>query len=267
MTYPMIDPIAFYLFSWPVHWYGLMYLFGFVAGWGLLSWRLREVRRNSTERSMTQEELSDIVFFTALGAIIGGRVGYILFYQTQVFITEPMLIFQTWKGGMSFHGGLIGVLIALFFCARKLQVPMLALSDLIAPVVPIGLAAGRLGNFINGELWGKPTSAAWGVIFPNAGNMPRHPSQLYEMVLEGIVLFFILWFYSKRPRPVGAVSGLFALGYAVFRFIIEFYREPDANIGYLAFGWLTEGQLLSIPLALVGVALMVYAYGTSRGKK
>jgi len=251
----MIDPVAFTIFSWPVHWYGLMYLFGFAAGWGVLSWRLRV-----SPRDVTQEQLSDLVFYAALGAIIGGRLGYVLFYDWHVIIHQPMLIVQTWKGGMSFHGGLLGVLIAFVFCARSMQKPFLQLTDLIAPAVPIGLGAGRFGNFINGELWGRPTDVPWGMVFPNVDNFARHPSQLYEMGLEGILLFSVLWIYSRKLRPMGAVSGMFALLYAIFRFTVEFYREPDANVGYIAFGWLTEGQLLSIPLALVGVALLYFAY-------
>lgn len=255
LTYPSIDPVAFHIFSWPVYWYGLMYLIGFLGGWAVLSLRLR-----TSPRGFKQEDIADIVFYAALGAIIGGRLGYMLFYNLNALINEPLLLIQTWKGGMSFHGGLLGVLIALYICARKLKKPMLALTDLIAPAVPIGLGAGRIGNFINGELWGRPTEMPWGMIFPNAGELPRHPSQLYEFLLEGVLLFAILWLYSRNPKPLAAVSGLFAICYGIFRFSVEFFREPDAPIGFIAFGWLTEGQLLSIPLVLVGIILMVYAY-------
>lgn len=255
LAYPDINPIAFHIGSWPVYWYGLMYLIGFLGGWGLLALRLRH-----SPRGFTQDQLSDLCFYAALGAIVGGRIGYILFYDWRVFFADPLLIFQTWKGGMSFHGGLLGVLVALTFCARKMQKPWLSLTDFIAPVVPIGLGAGRIGNFINGELWGRVTDLPWGMVFPNAGNLPRHPSQLYEFALEGVVMFIILWLYSAKPRPMGAVSGLFAICYGVFRTTVEFFREPDAHIGYLAFGWLTEGQLLSLPLILVGIALIVVAY-------
>lgn len=255
LTYPNFDPVAFHIFSWPVYWYGLMYLIGFLAGWGVLNLRLRV-----SPRGFTQDQLADIVFYTAMGAIIGGRLGYILFYDWRVLFTDPLLIFQTWKGGMSFHGGLIGVLTALTLCARKMKKTMLELTDLVAPAVPIGLAAGRFGNFINSELWGRVTDVSWGMVFPNGGDLPRHPSQLYEFALEGVVMFIVLWLYSRKPRPVGAVSGLFALCYGVFRCTVEFFREPDAPIGYIAFGWLTEGQLLSIPLIIVGVLLMTCAY-------
>lgn len=255
LAYPTIDPVAFHIGSWPVYWYGLMYLVGFLAGWGLLSLRLRV-----SPRGFTQEQLSDLVFFAALGAIIGGRLGYMFFYDWQALIADPLLVVQTWKGGMSFHGGLLGVLLALWMCARKFKKPFLSLTDLIAPVVPIGLGAGRIGNFINGELWGRVTDVSWAMIFPNAGDLPRHPSQLYEFAMEGVLLFIILWLYSRKPRPMGAVSGLFAIFYGVFRCTAEFFRQPDIQIGYLAFDWFTEGQLLSIPLILVGIALLVWAY-------
>ncbi len=260
MQYHEMDPIAFHIFSWPVHWYGLMYLVGFVAAWALLRLRARD-----KTRGFTKDEVADIVFYGALGAIIGGRVGYILFYDWYVIWQHPLLILQAWKGGMSFHGGLIGVLLALFLFARKIKQPMLKIVDFVAPVVPVGLGAGRFGNFINGELWGRVTDAPWGMVFKGAGDLPRHPSQLYEMALEGLVLFIILWFFSRKIRPMGAVSGLFAIFYALFRFSVEFFREPDAQIGYVAFGWMTEGQLLSIPLFLVGVALLFFAY--RRGRK
>lgn len=259
MTYPSINPIAFHIGSWPVYWYGLMYLVGFFAGWAALALRTRK-----SPRGFTQEQVSDVVFYTALGAILGGRVGYMLFYAWQDFFTNPLLLFQTWKGGMSFHGGLLGAVIALFLLAYKLKKPVLALTDLVTPAVPLGLGAGRIGNFINGELWGHVTTMPWGMVFPNAGPYPRHPSQLYEFFLEGIVLFIILWLYSAKPRPLGAVSGLFAIGYGTFRCFIEFFREPDVQIGYLAFGWITEGQLLSIPLILVGVILIVWSYKRGR---
>jgi phosphatidylglycerol:prolipoprotein diacylglycerol transferase len=254
ITYPAIDPVAFYVFTWPVYWYGLMYLVGFMGAWLLLSLRL-----HYSPRGFTQEEVSDIIFFGALGVIIGGRLGYMFFYDWQALIDNLLLVFQTWKGGMSFHGGLLGVVIAMWLCARKMKKPMLMLTDFVAPVVPIGLAAGRMGNFINGELWGRVTASPIGMIFPNGGPFPRHPSQLYEFALEGVLLFILLWCYSLKSRPLGAVSGWFALGYGVFRFGVEFFREPDAPIGYLL-GGLTEGQLLSIPLMLVGVLLLVWAY-------
>lgn len=261
MTYPSLDPVAFYIFSWPVHWYGLMYLVGFLGGWALLALRVRysPALAKDSYRYFTQDQVSDLAFFAALGAIIGGRLGYILFYDWQVLFSNPLLIFQTWKGGMSFHGGLLGVLVAFAFYSKKRQKPFLALTDFLAPVIPIGLGAGRIGNFINDELWGRVTDVPWGMVFPNGGPMIRHPSQLYEFALEGVLLFLILWFYSSKPRPLGAVSGLFALGYGVFRSFAEFFREPDVQIGYLS-GGITEGQVLSLPLILVGIILLSWAY-------
>ncbi|MBV9576827.1 MAG: prolipoprotein diacylglyceryl transferase [Gammaproteobacteria bacterium] len=254
LIYPQMNPVAFHIGSWPVYWYGLMYLVGFFGGWSLLALRLRHSRQD-----FTQEELSDIVFYAALGAIIGGRLGYMLFYDWQGLLAEPLLVFQTWKGGMSFHGGVLGVLFALLLYSRKHKKPFLALTDLIAPIVPVGLGAGRIGNFINGELWGRVTTVPWAMVFPNAGPYPRHPSQLYEFALEGVLLFLILWIYSRKPRPLGAVSGLFAVGYGLFRSTVEFFREPDAQIGYVAFGWLTEGQLLSLPLILAGIVILIWS--------
>lgn len=259
LLYPNIDPVAFHIGSWPVHWYGLMYMVGFIAGWALVSWRIKKGLF-----AFTQEQVADIAFFAALGAIIGGRVGYVFFYDWVNFLQHPLLLFQTWKGGMSFHGGFLGVLIALYFCTKKMHTSFLSLTDLIAPVVPIGLGAGRIGNFINGELWGRVTDVSWGMIYPHVDELPRHPSQLYEFGLEGIVLFIVLWCYSAKPRPTGAVSGLFALGYGVFRIMAEFFREPDQQIGYIA-GWMTEGQLLSIPLVLLGIFLLSKAYAKKSG--
>lgn len=255
MNYPSIDPIAFYIGHWPVYWYGLMYLTGFLAGWALLAFR-----SSASRQLINKEQLSDLVFYAALGAIIGGRVGYMLFYDWQKLWAHPLLLFQTWKGGMSFHGGVLGFVLAIWWCAKKFNRPFLALTDLVVPVVPIGLGAGRIGNFINGELWGRETDVPWGMVFPHVGQIPRHPSQLYEFALEGVVLFVVLWAVSSKPRPLGVVSGLFAVGYGLFRSFAECFREPDAQIGYVAFGWLTEGQLLSLPLVLVGLALLWAAY-------
>lgn len=258
LKYPIIDPVAFHIGPWPVHWYGLMYLIGFIGGWLLLS-----ERHHLYPRGFSQEQIADTVFFAALGAILGGRIGYILFYDWHVIVSDPWMIFKIWTGGMSFHGGLIGVFVALLICAKLMKKPVLALTDMIAPAVPIGLAAGRIGNFINGELWGRVTDVPWAMIFPNGGPMPRHPSQLYEFMLEGVVMFIILFIYSNKPKPLGAVSGLFALLYGIFRCFIEFFREPDLQIGYY-FGWMTEGQLLSIPLILVGIGLLIWAYTFNR---
>ncbi len=255
LTYPQINPIAFHIGPLPVHWYGMMYLVGFFGGWGLAMWRAS--RPNS---GWTKDQVSDLIFYVALGVIAGGRIGYILLYDFSDFMAQPLVIFKLWQGGMSFHGGLIGVLIALGLYARKIHKPFFTLGDFIAPLVPIGLGAGRIGNFINGELVGRVTNVPWAMVFPNGGPFPRHPSQLYEFLLEGVVLFTVLWLYSAKPRPRMAVSGLFVLLYGIFRVTAEFFRQPDVQIGFVAFGWLTKGQLLSIPMIIIGAGMMWWAY-------
>jgi len=254
LNYPQIDPVAISLGPLKIHWYGLMYLVAFGAAWWL--GRLR-ARRSP---GWNDEQISDLIFYGALGVVLGGRIGYTLFYNFGHFIDDPLSIFRIWEGGMSFHGGLLGVLVAMWLFGRKYKHSFFELTDFVAPLVPIGLATGRLGNFINGELWGQPTNLPWGMVFPGAGPLPRHPSQLYEMFLEGIVLFVIVWVFSAKPRPRMAVSGVFALGYGVFRFAVEFVRQPDAHLGYIAFGWLTQGQLLSLPLIATGIVLLWLAY-------
>jgi len=248
LVHPQFDPIAIRLGPLAIHWYGLMYLAGFLALLWLGKWRIR----SNPTRGWTGQQLDDVLFYGALGVILGGRMGYVLFYQPAQFLSRPLEIFAVWQGGMSFHGGFLGVLLAMLLFARKHGKTWLALMDFIAPLVPSGLAAGRLGNFLNGELWGRPTDLSWGMVFPQVDNLPRHPSQLYEFGLEGIALFLILWFYSSKPRPVGAVSGLFLIGYGSFRFLVEFTRQPDSFLGFLALG-LTMGQWLSLPMVLVGV--------------
>ncbi len=233
-----------------MRWYGLMYLVGFVLGW--LGVRYRAKQSGSPVELARCE---DLVFYVALGVFIGGRLGSMLFYDLSRLIAEPLSLFRVWEGGMSFHGGLIGVLIAMALFARRIGQPFFAVADFAAPWVPIGLGLGRIGNFINGELWGRATSpdAPWAVI---VDGIPRHPSQLYEAFLEGVVLFVVLFLYSAKPRPSMAVSGLFLLLYGVFRIAVEFIRLPDEHIGYLALGWLTLGHVLSAPMVLVGAALL-----------
>lgn len=255
LTYPEINPVALHIGPLSVHWYGLMYLFGLLGAWGLLVLRLK-----TSPREFTVDQVSDILFYGAIGMIVGGRLGYMLFYAWHDFSADPLLIFQIWKGGMAFHGGLIGVILALWLYAYRTGKSLVDITDFITPVVPIGLGAGRIGNFINGELWGRATDAPWAMIFPHGGNVPRHPSQLYEFFLEGVVLFLVLWIFSMKPRPRWAVSGLFLACYGLFRFSIEFFREPDAQIGFVAFGWLTKGQLLSLPMLILGIAIFVFAY-------
>lgn len=255
LAYPHFNPIAFHIGSWPVYWYGIMYLLGFLGFWSALSWRSRQPRYG-----FNQEQVSDILFWGAMGIIIGGRLGFMIFYDMETVLHRPWVIFQVWRGGMSFHGGLIGVLVALALYGRKIGKSFFEVTDFAAPAVPIGLAAGRLGNFINGELWGRVTDVPWAMVFPAAGDLPRHPSQLYELALEGIVLFLVLWIFSSRSRPRGAVSGLFLIGYGAFRCLVECFREPDAQIGYIALGWLTKGQLLSLPMIVIGVAIFIWSY-------
>lgn len=251
-----IDPIIVSLGPLQVHWYGIMYLIGFLGAWLLGTYRARQ-----PDSGWTEQQISDLIFWGALGVILGGRVGYVLFYHFDLFLDNPAWLFYIWEGGMSFHGGLIGVLIAALLFGRRHQKRFFQITDFVAPLIPIGLGAGRIGNFIGGELWGRPTDQTWGVIFPRAGDqLARHPSQLYEAALEGVVMFLVLWFFSAKPRPRMAVSGLFLILYGCFRIIVEFFRQPDIQLGYLAFDWLTMGQLLSTPMVLAGLVLMIWAY-------
>ncbi|GAB5382511.1 MAG: prolipoprotein diacylglyceryl transferase [Aliiglaciecola sp.] len=250
-TLPEIDPAIFNLGVLSPKWYGMMYLVGFVAAWWLANKRL-------SRTGWSKDQLSDMLFWGFLGVILGGRIGYVFFYQFEQFLADPIYLFRINEGGMSFHGGLLGVVFALWLSARRLKVPFLVVGDFIAPLVPIGLGAGRIGNFINSELWGRPTDVPWAIIFPNAGPEPRHPSQLYEFALEGVVLFFILWIYSKKPRPIGAISGAFLLGYGSFRFFVEFFRQWDGHLD-LYLGLFSRGQMLSLPMIIGGIGLIVWA--------
>ncbi len=252
-THPQFDPIAIHIGNFGIHWYGLMYLAGFMAFLTLGKWRAA----HQNWRGWSVEMVDDALFFGALGVIFGGRFGYVVFYQASYFIEHPLEIFYVWQGGMSFHGGFLGVLVAMVFFGRKYQKSWLSIMDFVAPLVPIGLGAGRMGNFINGELWGRATNANWGMIFPAVDNTPRHPSQLYEFSLEGVLLFLILWTYSSKPRETGTVSALFLIGYGSFRFLAEFTREPDANLGILSLG-MSMGQWLSLPMVVIGLAMYFY---------
>ena len=255
LTYPHISPVAVSFGPFEVHWYGLMYLVAFGAGWWL---GILRTKRNGTE--WRRNEISDLLFYFALGAVVGGRVIYTVVYNFDGFIAEPLVIFKIWQGGMSYHGGMVGVFVAMWLYARHTDRTFFQVTDYLAPLVPLGLGAGRLGNFINGELWGRPTDLPWGMVFPFVDAQPRHPSMLYEFLLEGVLFFIILWLFSSRPRPTMAVSGIYLICYGVFRFAVEFVREPDAHLGYLAFGWFTMGHLLTIPMLLCGVAFVWYAY-------
>jgi phosphatidylglycerol:prolipoprotein diacylglycerol transferase len=253
LVHPNIDPIAFSLGPLAVRWYGLMYLAGFAAGWWL---GVRRIAKG--QAPITRAQLDDLLFLIVLGVILGGRLGYVLFYKPGYYAAHPLEIFYIWQGGMSFHGGLLGVMLAMVFAARRHGVDWLRLMDFIAPLCPLGFAAGRLGNFINAELPGRVTDLPWGMVFPGAGDAPRHPSQLYQFALEGVVLFIFLWWFSSKPRPRGQVSAMFLLGYGVLRFIAEFGREPDSFIGYLALG-LTMGQWLCLAMIAGGAALFAWS--------
>jgi phosphatidylglycerol:prolipoprotein diacylglycerol transferase len=274
-----IDPIAlqfpeFSVFGMTlhpaVHWYGVMYLLAFAASWWLGRIRIRAGRLPGVDEAA----FGDLLFYGMLGVILGGRLGYILFYDLSSYLAHPAQVFKIWEGGMSFHGGLIGVCVAAWLWARRQRLALSDVIDFVAPLAAPGLGFGRIGNFINGELWGKYTDGAWGVVFPHAESAlagltttqlqamqasgaldryARHPSPLYQALLEGLVLFVAVWWYSSKPRPRHAVAGVFALLYGLFRFVVEFVRVPDSQLGYLAFGWLTMGQLLSLPLIALGV--------------
>lgn len=259
LTYPQIDPVAFQFGPLKVHWYGISYVAGILLAWWLM--RLRATRFH-----FTYQQVADLVFYATIGVIVGGRLGSVLFYNLPYYLEHPLEIIMLTRGGMSFHGGLIGVLLAFAWFSRITGTRFFEVSDFLAPVVPVGLFFGRIANFINGELWGAPSNLPWAMVFPHpdAGGIPRHPSQLYEALLEGVLLFIILWVYSAKPRPAMAVSGLFLLLYGVFRGLVEFVREPDAHIGYVAYGWVTMGHVLSAPMILFGLLFIISAYNRQR---
>ncbi|MEE8327326.1 MAG: prolipoprotein diacylglyceryl transferase [Nitrosomonadaceae bacterium] len=255
LVHPQFDPVAIYLGPLSIHWYGLMYLLGFTLFILLGRYRIK----HNPQAALNNTILDDLLFYGMLGVILGGRLGHVLFYQFDYYLQQPLEIFAVWKGGMSFHGGFLGVIAAMAILARKFKLQWLAVTDFIAPLVPLGLGAGRIGNFINAELWGRPTDVSWGMVFPNVDTLPRHPSQIYEFALEGVVFFALLWVYSAKPKPVGAVSGMFLIGYGVFRSVAEFFREPeDGFMGVLTLG-VSMGQWLSLPMIIAGIWMIAWA--------
>ncbi len=257
LVHPQFDPIAISLGPIAIRWYGLMYLVAFGMFFLLGRYRLGKPQFRAAS-GLEQRDLEDLLFWGAIGVVLGGRLGYVLFYKPDYYLVHPLEALAIWQGGMSFHGGLLGVIVAIALYCRRRGKRFWPVIDLVAPLVPIGLAAGRMGNFINGELWGRAASVPWAMVFPQVDAVPRHPSQLYQFAGAGLVLFVLLWWYSARPRPAGAVSGVFLIGYAVLRFVAEFAREPDAFLGLLAFD-LTMGQWLCLPMLAAGVWLYLRA--------
>ena len=258
MHYPQIDPIAISLGPLSIHWYAISYLVGIGLVWWTLGYRTRRY-----QLAWSADDISDIVFYAVLGVLLGGRIGYMLFYGSDQLLSNPASLLRIWEGGMSFHGGLIGVLLGVLFYARKKGVGFFEITDFIAPSIPLALGSGRLGNFINAELPGKVTEVPWGFIYPG-DTLVRHPSSLYQAALEGPVLFAVLWIFAMKPRPVMAISGLFLVAYGSLRIFSELFREPDAHIGYIFSGWLTTGQLLSLPMALLGLGFIFYSYSKNK---
>ena len=255
LIYPEIDPIIFSLGPLKIHWYGIMYLLGF-----FVAWRIALFRSKSSGSPISKNQIEDLIIYSAFGVILGGRFGYIVFYSFEQWLLDPLLLFRIWEGGMSFHGGLLGVLLVIWGYSKKIDKPFLALGDFVAPLVPIGLGLGRIGNFMGQELWGRPTNSWVGMLFPNdPQQLPRHPSQLYEFLLEGVLLYIVLIIVSKKPRLMGVISGLFLALYGSFRFIVELYRAPDIAIGFDLFGWITRGQLLSLPMIFIGITLILWS--------
>ncbi len=255
LSFPQIDPVLFHLGPLSFRWYGFMYLIGFCFAYWLATTRAKR-----SKGVWTTEQVENLMYYGFLGVFLGGRIGYVLFYQWDYFLQNPLYLFKVWEGGMSFHGGLIGVIVAMYLSSRAQKRSFWATADFVAPLIPFGLGVGRLGNFINDELWGRVTDVSWAVLFPSGGYLPRHPSQLYEAVLEGFVLFCILNWFIRKPRPTGSVASLFLIFYGLFRFIVEFFREPDPQLGLYFGHHISMGQILSTPMMLLGLCMMIYVY-------
>nr|WP_287412513.1 prolipoprotein diacylglyceryl transferase [Pseudodesulfovibrio sp.] len=255
LEYPQFDSVMVSIGPLELRWYGMMYIFGIVSGW-----LLGRYRATKPWNKMTPKLMDDFITWAILGVVLGGRIGYVLFYNASFYFSNPLKIFAVWEGGMSFHGGMLGVLVAIWLFGRANNMTFMELGDFVSPLVPPGLFFGRIGNFINAELWGRYTDLPWAMPFPGAGGLPRHPSQLYEAALEGLVLFAVVWWYSSKPRPKGCVGALFLLGYGCFRFLVEFAREPDRHLGFIALNWLSMGQLLCMPMILFGIGWIWWSY-------
>jgi len=255
LVHPNFDPVAFSIGPLAVHWYGLMYVAAFASVYGLWLYRSKAYSYYDSSK-WNSESISDLVFYGALGAVLGGRLGYVFFYKPLEYLSDPLSIIRLDEGGLSFHGGLLGVIVALFLFSRKIKLSFMQVAEFVAPVAPIGLFFGRMGNFINQELWGKTTDVPWGMVFTNGGPLPRHPSMLYEAFLEGLLLFCVLWWFARKPRQIGLLSGLFLIGYSASRMVVEFVRVPDEHLKYLFFDWVTMGQVLSLPMLLLGLFLV-----------
>ncbi|MEM6300850.1 MAG: prolipoprotein diacylglyceryl transferase [Pseudomonadota bacterium] len=263
LAYPEIDPVALAVGPLKIHWYGLTYLAGLAFAWWLASTRARR-----DHSPIQPKQIDDLIFYCALGVVLGGRFGYVFFYGSDRLLSDPSWLLKVWEGGMSFHGGMLGVIFATYLYARRQSIKFWPLMDFVAPLAPLGLGLGRLGNFIGQELWGRPADVPWAMVFPKDPlQLARHPSQLYQFALEGMLLFVVLLLFTRKSRPTYAASGVFSLGYGMLRFFVEFFREPDAHLGFQALGWVTRGQLLCIPMMLLGVFLLWLAYGSGGRKK
>jgi phosphatidylglycerol:prolipoprotein diacylglycerol transferase len=265
LTHPQFNPVALQMGPLAIHWYGVTYLVAFGLFLALTRWRLKHPTYASQPKVWHRQGVEDLLFYGVMGVVLGGRLGYCLFYKPAYYAQHPLEVFAVWQGGMSFHGGMLGVIFAMWIWAKRKQLPWLQVTDFIAPCVPTGLASGRIGNFINGELWGRPAdpSLPWAMVFPQSGDgVPRHPSQIYQFGLEGLLLFVLLWWYARKPRPTGAVSGAFLVGYGGFRFVAEYFRQPDDFLGLLALN-LSMGQWLCLPMVLTGVLLWRYSLSKS----